>query len=109
MASVDAALISRVVERFGKDPQRLMDIVREVHGELGHVSEDAVDSIAGVLGIHRVQVADMASFYSFFDREPGARYTVRLSNCVVDKMNGMQEVAAAFEKAAVERLGLQQK
>ena len=105
MARVDAALISRVVERFGKDPQRLMDIVREVHGELGHVSEDAVDSIAGVLGIHRVQVADMASFYSFFDREPGARYTVRLSNCVVDKMNGMQEVAAAFEKAVGVRFG----
>jgi len=47
----------------------------------------------------------MASFYSFFDREPGARYTVRLSNCVVDKMNGMQEVAAAFEKAVGIRFG----
>ena len=57
MASVDAAMITRVVERYGKDPQRLMDIVREVQGELGQVSEDAVDSIAVSLGVHRVQVA----------------------------------------------------
>jgi [NiFe] hydrogenase diaphorase moiety large subunit len=78
MASVDAALISRVVERFGKDPQRLMDIVREVHSELGHISEETVDAVAHALGIHRVQVADMASFYSFFEQAPGARYLIGL-------------------------------
>jgi [NiFe] hydrogenase diaphorase moiety large subunit len=105
MASVDAALISRVVERFGKDPQRLMDIVREVHSELGHISEETVDAVAHALGIHRVQVADMASFYSFFEQAPGARYLIRLSNCVVDKMNGMEEVAKAFEKALGIRRG----
>jgi len=105
MASVDAALISRVVERFGKDPQRLMDIVREVQGELGQFPQEAVDGIAKALGVHRVQVADMASFYSFIDRGEKARYTVRLSNCVVDKMQGMDEVTRAFEKALGIRCG----
>ena len=105
MASVDAAMISRIVERYGKDPQRLMDIVREVHGELGQVSEETVDGIAKALSIHRVRVSDLASFYSFFDHDPAARYTIRLSNCVVDKMNGMDEVARAFEKALGIRFG----
>jgi [NiFe] hydrogenase diaphorase moiety large subunit len=99
MAIEDSALITRIVERHGKDAGRLMDIVLDVHKELGFLSDDSVDGIAKALGIHRVQVQDMASFYSFFSRKPAARHTIRLSNCVVDKMHGLAEVAAAFEKA----------
>jgi [NiFe] hydrogenase diaphorase moiety large subunit len=98
MVKGDSALITRIVERHGKDTGRLMDIVLEVHKELGYLSDDTVDDIAKALGIHRVQVQDMASFYSFFSRKPAARHTIRLSNCVVDKMHGLAEVAAAFEK-----------
>jgi [NiFe] hydrogenase diaphorase moiety large subunit len=99
MVKEGSALIAQIVERYGKDAGRLMDIVLDVHKELGYLSDDSVDDIARALGIHRVQVQDMASFYSFFSRKPAAKHTIRLSNCVVDKMHGLAEVAAAFEKA----------
>ncbi len=94
----DAALIRTIVEEHHKDRHRLMDIVRGVQEQLGYVSDDAVDEIAGTLGIPRVQVQDMISFYSFFHRTPAGKATIRLSTCVVDRMNGMEEVARAFEK-----------
>jgi len=98
MSKEDTALITKVVAEYGKDPHRLMDIVRGIHEQAGYLSDDAVDGIAKALGVHRVQVADMASFYTFFDREPAGTCTIRLSNCVVDRMHGMEEVAKAFEK-----------
>jgi len=98
MSKQDSAVITKVVEEYGKDPHRLMDIVRGVHEKTGYLSDNAVDEIAGALGIHRVQVADMASFYTFFEREPTGTCTIRLSNCVVDRMHGMEDVAKAFEK-----------
>ena len=98
MSKQDTAAITKVVEEFGKDPHRLMDIVRGVHEQTGYLSDDAVDEIAKALGVHRVQVADMASFYTFFDREPSGKCTIRLSDCVVDQMHGMEAVAKAFEK-----------
>jgi [NiFe] hydrogenase diaphorase moiety large subunit len=98
MSKQVTAVIAKVVEECGKDPHRLMDIVRGVHEEAGYLSDDAVDEIAKALGIHRVQVADMASFYTFFDREPAGKCTIRLSDCVVDQMHGMEAVAKAFEK-----------
>jgi [NiFe] hydrogenase diaphorase moiety large subunit len=98
MSKQDAAVIAKVVQEYGKDPHRLMDIVRGVHELAGYLSDDAVDEIAKALGVHRVQVADMASFYTFFDREPGGKCTIRLSNCVVDQMHGMEAVVKAFEK-----------
>ncbi len=98
MSKANTALISKVVKEYGKDPHRLMDIVRDIHAQEGYLSDDAVDGIAKALGIHRVQVQDMVSFYSFFDREQAGKCTIRLSNCVVDRMHGMEEVAKAFEK-----------
>ena len=98
MSKEDTALISKVVKEYGKDPHRLMDIVRDIHAQEGYLSDDAVNGIAQALGIHRVQVQDMVSFYSFFDREQAGKCTIRLSNCVVDRMHGMEEVAKAFEK-----------
>jgi [NiFe] hydrogenase diaphorase moiety large subunit len=98
MSKQDTAVIAKVVQEYGKDPHRLMDIVRGVQEQTGYLSDDAVEEIAKALGVHRVQVADMASFYTFFDREPAGKCTIRLSNCVVDQMHGMEAVAKAFEK-----------
>jgi len=98
MSKEDTAVIAKVVKEYGKDPHRLMDIVRGVQEQAGYLSDDAVEEIAKALGVHRVQVADMASFYTFFDREPAGKCTIRLSNCVVDQMHGMEAVAKAFEK-----------
>lgn len=98
MSKEDAALITEIVDDHQKDRGRLMDIVREVQARCGHISNDAVGRIAGALGIHRVQVEDMVSFYSFLKREPTGKYVIRLSNCVVNRMNGMEKVAETFEK-----------
>jgi [NiFe] hydrogenase diaphorase moiety large subunit len=98
MGKHDAAAIGKIAEGYQKDPYRLMDVVREVHKQEGHLSGEVIDEIAKAMGIHRVQVEDMASFYSFFSRESAGVCTIRLSNCVVDQMHGMEQVAAAFEK-----------
>ena len=89
MGKHDAAAIGKIAEGYQKDPYRLMDVVREVHKQEGHLSGEVIDEIAKAMGIHRVQVEDMASFYSFFSRESAGVCTIRLSNCVVDQMHSV--------------------
>jgi [NiFe] hydrogenase diaphorase moiety large subunit len=91
--------IKDIVKNFGSMRDRLMDIVREVQSRLGYISDDSARTIADALGIHFVEVIDMISFYSFLSRAPKGKDLVRLSRCIVDKMNGMDDVAGAFEKA----------
>ncbi len=105
MAEDHAALIKEITERFGKDRTRLMDIVRAVRQKLGHLSEETIGQIAEALGIHRVEVRDMVSFYAFLPREPRGTYVIRLSNSVVERMKGMEAVAKAFEQEAGIRFG----
>jgi [NiFe] hydrogenase diaphorase moiety large subunit len=58
-----------------------------------------------LLGIHRVEIEDMVSFYAFFNREPRGRFRIRLSKTPISFMKDAKEVALAFEKALGISLG----
>ncbi|MEJ2079242.1 MAG: NAD(P)H-dependent oxidoreductase subunit E [Acidobacteriota bacterium] len=94
--------IQEVCRRYGRDRSRMLDIVREVQQQFGGVSGEAVDLIAGELGTDRVEVESVVSFYAFLDDQPGGQVVIRLCNDVVDKLQGIENVAQAFE----ERLGI---
>jgi [NiFe] hydrogenase diaphorase moiety large subunit len=94
--TVDATVAS-IVEEFGSDRTRLMDMVLAVQRRFGCVGEDAVRVIAQELGIHGVEIEDMVSFYAFLDQESRGRNRIRLSKTPISLMNGAKEVARAFE------------
>ncbi|NPD68181.1 hypothetical protein HN018_25890 (plasmid) [Lichenicola cladoniae] len=89
----------QLVAQFGFDRSRLMDIVQGLQRRFGHVSDDAVRSIASALRIHAVEIEDMVSFYAFLDRKPRGRCRIRLSRTPVSMIKGMAAVASAFEAA----------
>ena len=97
--------ISDLIKAHGADKTRLMDLVIAVQQRLGHVSDAAIEAMASGLGMHRVEIEEMVSFYAFFDREPRGRNRIRLSNTPVSLMKGAKAVAHAFEKALGIRLG----
>jgi len=91
--------VESILKEFEEDRTRLMDIMLAVQQRFGHVSDEAVQTIATSLGIHAVEVEDMVSFYAFFDRQPRGRVRIRLSRTPVSFMKGANEVARAFEEA----------
>ncbi len=96
----DLRVIHETVELYRKSRFRLMDIARGVHARLGYLSEEIVGEIGNALGIQRVEVRDMTSFYAFFSPSPKGKNVVRLAYSVVERMMGAEEVAKAFEDAA---------
>ena len=99
------AAVDAVVKEFGADRSRLMDIVQAVQHRFGHLSDEAILGIAAGLGIHAVEVEDMASFYAFLNRQPKGRFYIRLSKTPISLMKGASEVAQAFAKAAEVSIG----
>jgi [NiFe] hydrogenase diaphorase moiety large subunit len=75
-----------------------MDIVQAVQHRLGYLSQDAIKAIATGLGIHAVDVVDMASFYTFLNRTPKGRFHIRLSKTPVSMMKGAMAVAEALSQ-----------
>lgn len=97
--------IFRIIESYGKSPERLMDILISVQSEFKCVSEEAVSLIATELGISEADVKQTKTFYHFFTTEPVGKYAVYLNNSVPSVMNGMNEVVDEFEKQAGIKFG----
>ncbi len=93
-------VVTRAVKKHGKDASMMLDVIREVQCEFGCVSDEASAAIADNLGVSRVDVDGVVSFYHFFSKEPRGKYTVYLNNSAVAEMKGRDAVARAFEQAA---------
>jgi [NiFe] hydrogenase diaphorase moiety large subunit len=94
-----------ILENFGFDRTRLLDMLLAAQRRLGHVDDPTIDAIAAGLGIPRVEVAEVVSFYSFLTNEPRGRVVIRLCDDVPDRMAGMERVAEGLEEELGIRFG----
>src|SRR5271165_1978562 len=99
------AAVDAMVQQFGADRSRLMDIVQAVQHRFGYLPDETIHGIAEGLGIHAVEVEDMVSFYAFLNRQPKGRFHIRLSKTPISMMKGASGVAQAFADAAGVSIG----
>ena len=99
------SIVGTIVDAVQTDRSRLMDIVQAVQQRLGYLSDEAIHAIASRLGIHGVEVEDMASFYAFLNREPKGRFHIRLSKTPISLMKGATALAQAFSAATGATIG----
>jgi [NiFe] hydrogenase diaphorase moiety large subunit len=88
--------VRAIVSRWGHEPTRLVQILREVQEAFGFVPPRAVSLIARALRVPYSRVRGVASFYSFFALEPAGRYRVLFSDNVTDRMAGSEKFLDAM-------------
>jgi [NiFe] hydrogenase diaphorase moiety large subunit len=94
----DTATIEAVIARHGRDPSRLMQILREVQEELVWLSPATLTAIADATKLPRARVEGVAGFYHFFHTEPQGRYRVLWSDNITDRMAGNADLMARMCK-----------
>ncbi|GAB4316970.1 MAG: hypothetical protein Kow00127_08600 [Bacteroidales bacterium] len=97
--------VQQVVEKYGRDAGRLMDIYHDLIREKGYAGEEDIREIASLLGISTVDAEQTFSFYHFFNHQPRGKYTIYLNDSLVAHMMGRAEIAEAFEKATGTKFG----
>ena len=76
-----------------------MDAFWEIQDSKGYISDEDIASLAQELGISKIDVEGVLTFYHFFERQPAAKYTIYLNNSIVAKFSGFNKVKTAFEQA----------
>jgi len=89
--------IARIAQDMGKSRNALMDVARAVQKRHGCISDFAIERIAEELGLHRVEVEDVVSFFHFLGKNPTGSYTLYLNNSITSIMSGFDAVKKAFE------------
>lgn len=98
MPNTAATTVASICETFGHDRTRLLDILRTVEREAGWVPDAVVDALASELGMPRVDVAGVVSFYSFLSTKPRGRVVIRLCDDVPDRLQGAELVGAGLQE-----------
>ncbi len=87
-----AAIVGAILERHSRRPEQLLQILREVQEQLGHVPGDAQARIARELGLPLTRVSGVVGFYAFLSATPWGRYRVLFSDNITDRMQGNMEL-----------------
>ncbi|MDD5336095.1 MAG: NAD(P)H-dependent oxidoreductase subunit E [Rhodoferax sp.] len=88
--NLEPRALDQVLARHGAQPQALLQILREVQDLLGWLPREALQQVAGALGLTLAQVQGVAGFYRFLYLRPVGAYRVLFSNNVTDRMLGSE-------------------
>lgn len=97
--------ISDIIDKYGNDPSRLMDILLDIQEETGYIPEEFTQNIADEVGISKAELVETISFYHFFSDKPLGKYNVYLNNSVTAEMMGRGKVKQTFEEEAGIKFG----
>ena len=95
--------ISDIIDKYGNDPTRLMDILLDIQEEIGYIPEEFNQLIADQVGISSADLVETISFYHFFSDKPMGKYTVFLNTSVTAEMMGREKVKQTFNRESVQK------
>ena len=82
----------------GFESSLVMPCLRRIQELRGHVDDADIDALASYLGVPRVQVEEVLSFYSQYRREAGGRWHVAVCRNVSCSMRGAERLIDACER-----------
>ena len=83
-----------VLDQRPREPQALVQVLRELQARLGWLPRAALLHVAHALGVTLAQVEGVAGFYRFLHLRPVGRYRVLFSDNVTDRMLGSEALMA---------------
>ncbi len=86
-----------LVARYPEKRSALIPILHEVQAEVGHLSPEAVDWVAGYLALSPADVLSVASFYDMFSLEPVGKHTIYVCQNLTCTMLGAEKLIRHLE------------
>ena len=75
-----------------------IDALKIVQKRHGWVPDEAIDAIAGILGIPGSDVEGVATFYNLIFRRPVGRHVIKVCDSIGCFLTGYEELTAAIKK-----------
>ena len=86
----------------GFESSLLLPCLRRIQEDRGHVADSDIEELTAYLGVPRIQIEEVLSFYTQFRRKPIGRWHLQFCRNISCSMRGAEDILAHVEK----RLGL---
>ena len=91
--------IVAIVERHGAERTSLIPILQDIKQAQHEITDEAMQIVADLVGVHAVEVFSVATFYAFLHGAPEGRYVLRLCGTLSCDFAGKTAVAEALRVA----------
>ena len=95
---VNLVTAREIMARFPRVRSALIPLVHLAQEQDGHVTEDAMEHIAELLGITPAEVYGVASFYSMFSMKPRPASVVHVCDDIACRVNGAEALCRDLEQ-----------
>jgi NADH-quinone oxidoreductase subunit E len=97
--------IDAVILRYPQKNAALLPVLQIIQREQGLVSPEAVDWTSAKLGLSRVQINEVLSFYTLLRRKAAGRYVIQVCRNISCYLNGGEDLLKHLEAKLGVRAG----
>ena len=72
--------------------EMVVDVMLALQDHYGYLSDEAVGTAAGLLGMSLLEVEELATFYTFIYREPVGKYVIHVCDSLICWMDGYESI-----------------
>ncbi len=90
--------VQAIIIRYHSDKSRLIDMLWDIQHQFGYISDEAVGTLSEILNMSPLDIRETITFYHFFQDRPFGKHKIYLSNTVIAKMHGYDDVRTALEQ-----------
>lgn len=102
LTDANVATATEIIGRFPRPKSALIPLLHLAQEQDGHLTDEAMEHIAELVGVTPAEVLGTASFYEMFKREPVGRYVLNVCTNISCQLLGGWELLEHLE----ERLGI---
>ena len=94
---------AETVRRYPKKEAAMLPVLYLAQEEFGHLSDEAIDYIAGIMELPRARVYGVVTFYTMLNMKPIGRHHIQVCRTLPCALKGSEKVAAFLKQ----KLGIQ--
>ena len=94
--------LDEVIARYPKKEAALLPILHLVQQEVGFISSAEEKQVADLLGINPIQVREVVTFYTMYNRQPIGKYHIQICSNLTCSLLGAQTLIDYLQ----EKLGI---
>ncbi len=88
----------RIVSRYPNREAAILPALHLAQREFGYVSDEAIQYVAGLIGVSPARIEGVATFYTMSDRKPVGKYHVQICRNISCSLMGAEHLIERVSK-----------
>jgi NADH-quinone oxidoreductase E subunit len=90
--------LDRIFDRYTTKQAALLPALYLAQREFGYVSVEAMEYVAGLLGVSPTRVYEVATFYTMYNKQPVGKYFIQVCTNICCALRGGMDLFAYLSK-----------